>query len=346
MAKLSKIAQKLFGSGAGFDQITKFGSTFAGSNQFTTDVAAMMSLSNWLTGWYAAAIGGNAPVIQDMNAVHTVLSYQLGYLMQTGVAEWDATTIYFIGSIVNDGTGALYASITDNNANNAVSDATNWKAILGKVPVIQRFLANGTYTPTPGCLYAEIEVIGAGGGSSGSGTTGSGGSGGNGGSSSFNGTTVVCTGGRGGIAGSASGGAGGTLTINSPATEVEAFTGGQGNGGEIGTNSDSVNGGAGGQNPKGGAGSGGVAGNAGGVPAVNSGAGAGSPGQNAAVNATAGYAGGAGAYAKFILSRPLTIAASFAVVVGTGGTAGAAGTAGAPGTVGADGLVTIKELFS
>lgn len=131
MAKLDKIAQKLFGSGAGFHQIIKFGSLFAGATAYTTDVAEMMSLSNWLTGWYGAAIGGNAPTIQDMNAVHTVLSYQLGYLMQAGVPEWDSETVYYIGSFTNSG-GKLYISLTDDNTNNAVTDTSNWKLFLGE----------------------------------------------------------------------------------------------------------------------------------------------------------------------------------------------------------------------
>lgn len=128
MAKLDKVAQKLFGVSAGVDEISKFGSLAAGSEAFTTNIAQMMSLSNWEDGWYLAVIGGNAPTIQDMNAICTVFAYQLGYLMQAGVAEWDDETVYYIGSIANVA-GTLYVSLTDDNTNNdPTTSPVNWRA--------------------------------------------------------------------------------------------------------------------------------------------------------------------------------------------------------------------------
>lgn len=129
MAKLPRIFAKLFGSGAGVDQISVFGSKFAGSPAFTTDPDTAQSLSNFLTGWAGAAIGGNAPAIEDVNAVFFVLSYLLCYLQQAGVPEWDASTIYYTGSLANSG-GVLYISLTDNNSGHAVTDAANW-AVYG-----------------------------------------------------------------------------------------------------------------------------------------------------------------------------------------------------------------------
>ena len=158
MAKLSKVAQKLFGSGSGFHQIIKFGSTFAGSTAYTTDIAEMMSLSNWLTGWYAAAIGGNAPTIQDMNACHTVFAYQLAYLMQAGVAEWDAVTPYYTGSLAQDGSGVIYTSLTDANVNNALTDTANWKPFSTE-PVGSGKDFWGTTLPA-GFIWASGKTIG------------------------------------------------------------------------------------------------------------------------------------------------------------------------------------------
>jgi hypothetical protein len=133
MAKLDRIVARIFGSGAGVDQIAKFGSLFAGTPAFSTDPAQVQSLSNWLTGWFAAAIGGNSPAIEDMNAAFFVATYQLAYLMQAGIAEWESGTTYYIGSLVNDGTGAIYVSRTDANINHLVSDATYWKLVSGNV---------------------------------------------------------------------------------------------------------------------------------------------------------------------------------------------------------------------
>ena len=127
MAALTKMAQNIFGISSGTDQISVFGSLAAGSEDFTTDPAQAQSLSNWLTGWFGAVIGGNAPTIQDMNAVHFVMSYQLAYLVQRGVAQWDAVTTYYTGSIVNVG-GILYVSQQDDNTNHATSDSLWWRA--------------------------------------------------------------------------------------------------------------------------------------------------------------------------------------------------------------------------
>lgn len=157
-AKLTKIAQKIFGSEAGLDQIGVFGSYFAADPTFTTDPEEVMSLSNWLTGWYAAVIGGNAPTIQDMNGAMFAMTYQLGYLMQEGVAEWDAETEYFEGSFVN-ATGVLYISRSDNNVNHAVSDTTWWTP-YGTNPSGSGMDYFGPTAPA-GYVFADGQTIGS-----------------------------------------------------------------------------------------------------------------------------------------------------------------------------------------
>jgi microcystin-dependent protein len=127
MAALTKIAQKIFASTAGVDQVSVFGSLFAGSETFTADAADVQNLSNFLTGWYEAVIGGNAPTIQDMNGLHFLLSYQLAYLQQYGVAQWDAETEYQLGSIVNEA-GTMYVSLQAANTNHAITDSAWWRA--------------------------------------------------------------------------------------------------------------------------------------------------------------------------------------------------------------------------
>lgn len=132
MAKIPRVYQRLFGSTATAGQVKRFGSLAAGSPFTSTDAADIQSLSQWLDGWFASVMGGNSPAIEDMNAIFFVIAQQLGYLMQAGVAEWDATTIYYIGSLVNSA-GAVYVSLTDTNTNNAVTDATKWKRRTTKV---------------------------------------------------------------------------------------------------------------------------------------------------------------------------------------------------------------------
>lgn len=126
MAKLPRVLQKQFAVNALPAEVGVFGSLAAAAPTNSQDPLVIQSLSNWLSGWKAAVLGGNSPAIEDMNGMCLVFAYQLAYLMQAGVAEWDATTTYYIGSMVNSG-GVIYISQTDNNLNNAVTSAANWK---------------------------------------------------------------------------------------------------------------------------------------------------------------------------------------------------------------------------
>ncbi len=126
MAKISRFYQRLFGSTATSGQVRQFGSLAASAPLTTTDPATIQALSQWLDGWAAATLGLANPAREDRNAVDFIFSRQLGYLLQAGVPEWDATTVYYIGSIVN-AAGVLYVSLTDANTNNAVTVAANWK---------------------------------------------------------------------------------------------------------------------------------------------------------------------------------------------------------------------------
>lgn len=127
MAKLPRITAKQFASAAGADQIGIFGSLAAGSPTFTTSASAAQSLSNWLGGWFSGVEGENSPAIEDMNSFCYVMSSLLCYLYQTGIAEWDAGTTYYVGSLVTDvGAGNIYKSLTDNNLNNVLTSSANW----------------------------------------------------------------------------------------------------------------------------------------------------------------------------------------------------------------------------
>lgn len=129
MAKIARKTAIPFASGAGATQIGQFGS-FAqtGTPAYSMDPAVIQSLAAWTDGWYNAVIGGNSPCIQDVNSVDFVYGYQLAYLMQEGIAEWDSGTTYYKGSLVN-AAGIVYLSITDTNLNNAVTSVANWRLL-------------------------------------------------------------------------------------------------------------------------------------------------------------------------------------------------------------------------
>lgn len=125
MAKITRKLMKIFGSNSGTHEMGVFGSLAAASPTYSTDVETIQSLSNWLDGWYSAIIMNNSPATQDFNAVFYVLAYQVAYLMQAGIAEWDTNTTYYKGSLAQSG-GQVFVSIADDNLAHAVTNSTYW----------------------------------------------------------------------------------------------------------------------------------------------------------------------------------------------------------------------------
>lgn len=148
MSKIARANQKIFGSTASTGELKQFGSLAAGAPVNVTDPEQLQALSNYLRGWYGASIGNNAPAQQDMNSICYLYAYQLAYLMQAGIAEWETGTTYYIGSLVNDGTGLIYVSITDGNIANAVSDTANWKQFYNPSRIASVVFADSPYTIT------------------------------------------------------------------------------------------------------------------------------------------------------------------------------------------------------
>lgn len=138
MAKLPVKLQNIFaGALPPSGNIAEPGSTVAGSTVYSNDPAALQSLAAWGNGVAAqvfnASGGLNAPILEEMNGILYVLTYQLAYLKQAGIAEWDPTVVYYTGSWAMIA-GIPYVSKTDNNVNhNPTSDATNWKTFASTI---------------------------------------------------------------------------------------------------------------------------------------------------------------------------------------------------------------------
>lgn len=132
MAKLDRVAQSIFAILSGVSDVEQFGSFANGGANFTKDPAVIQALAKWKSGWQSAIVGGANPNIEDMNAVLLVLSYQLAYLFQQGIPEWNVDTTYFIGSFVTVN-GTVYLSLTNDNLGNLVTDPTNWKNYIFSV---------------------------------------------------------------------------------------------------------------------------------------------------------------------------------------------------------------------
>lgn len=129
MAKILRKLQKIFGMNAAGTQRSVFGSAAAGDPAYTTDPATIQS-ANYEGGWFTALVANRSSFIQDMNSLHFLYGYQLAYLMQSGIAEWDAQTTYYIGSIVSDGSGSIYKCLINDTIGVSLSDSTYWVRVL------------------------------------------------------------------------------------------------------------------------------------------------------------------------------------------------------------------------
>jgi hypothetical protein len=180
---------------------------------------------------YTANVGTATPLANNLNVFgasgisttasgDTVLIETTGTVATSFVAD-TGTAVPFSNAILINGVNGLSTSASGNQIKISGID------LFSSVNV-QTFTTSGTYTPTVGMLYCQIEVIGAGGGGGGcytnSGVTISGGGGGGGGgyargnfTAAAIGATQVVTVGAAGTAGAANspapGGTGGTSSV-------------------------------------------------------------------------------------------------------------------------------------
>lgn len=163
MPKITRQNQKIFGDNAGLNQLAQFGSLAAGTPVFSSNPETIQALGNYLTGWFGAIIGSNSPAIEDMNALFYLFAYQLSYLMQTGIPEWDDETTYYIGSLATNSTGDIFKSKTDDNLNNVLTDLTNWAPLVADAsPPVGTIVAYnpGFYTNTANAGFTVVGPAG------------------------------------------------------------------------------------------------------------------------------------------------------------------------------------------
>ena len=172
MAKITRQTFIPFGRDGGTSNFGQFGSQAASAPITSKSIATIQALSAWTQGWQNAVAIGEAPYLQDMNGVMYVLGYEQAYTLQAGVAEWDAGTTYYTGSLVNDGVGNTYASLVDTNLNNALPTAPssngNWQFIvgptkIGEVDLISSQAASNSaaiqFTGLNGGIYSKYVLV-------------------------------------------------------------------------------------------------------------------------------------------------------------------------------------------
>jgi len=137
----SKIARKtalIFGASltaapGGLNQFASFAQSGGTSAIYSTDPAAIQTPS-WLYGWDDALQGG-LPVLEDLNSVDYVHSYQIAYGLQQGIPEWDPGTYYFINSFCSFN-GLIYISLQNNNLNQEPdTQLTYWNLVVQGIPI-------------------------------------------------------------------------------------------------------------------------------------------------------------------------------------------------------------------
>jgi hypothetical protein len=132
MAKILRKTAIIFGNAllAGPGGIGVLGSLAGGLPAYTIDPAAIMATGAWGNGWGSFVVA-DFPAEEDLNAIDFVHSYQIAYLLEMGIAEWDSATTYYTNSVVQSG-GILYQSLIDNNTGNApASTPSDWRVFAG-----------------------------------------------------------------------------------------------------------------------------------------------------------------------------------------------------------------------
>ena len=216
------------GLSAGSDQVEQFGSkVVTGTPNYSVDPAVIQELSAWADGWKPALNAtNNSEYLQDRNAVDLVATYQIAYLLQQGIPEWDSATPYFINSIVKYG-GIFYNSLVDNNTGNEPDTSpTDWVNMSAQPTQTVLSAGSGTYTPPARCLFITINMVGGGGGSTG-----------DGGDTTFG--TLTAGHGTGGVGGAGGAASGGSVNIGGASGSTNGQSGSSYFGG-AGTNSASA----------------------------------------------------------------------------------------------------------
>lgn len=129
MANLVRKYQKVFASGAANNG--QFGSLQAATKVTSIDPEVIQALAAYESGWNDAIVSGKQlPSLEEFQGLQYKTDYQLAYLLNKGVPEWDDLSEYYIGDIQREVGGTqIYKSITDNNIGNVLTDIVNWELL-------------------------------------------------------------------------------------------------------------------------------------------------------------------------------------------------------------------------
>lgn len=93
MGAIARKTQLLFGGSlTPSGNIGVWGSLLAGTVAYSSDPAVIQAATAWANGFTGAVVGNRSPAQQDLAGLMYVLTYQLQYILQSGMPEYDSTT--------------------------------------------------------------------------------------------------------------------------------------------------------------------------------------------------------------------------------------------------------------
>lgn len=130
MSRITRKLLKIFALGASNNG--QFGSAQTGAKVTSNNLDTLQALAAYNTGWLDAVLGTKKfPALEEFQALGYICTYEIAYLFQEGIPEYEVGTTYYQKSIVKKpGTYQLYGSVTDANVGNAITDATNWVFLI------------------------------------------------------------------------------------------------------------------------------------------------------------------------------------------------------------------------
>ena len=149
MTKIARKNQKIFADLGYTGKLGQFGSYAAGSPVYSNDPDTLQALDAFSAGLGSALINNAPPAIQDIDGLGYLITRQLAYLFQNGIPEWNAGATYYIGSLVSNGIGGIFISLTNDNTNHALSDTAEWRLLKSNkvtpITVAQESVYNVAY---------------------------------------------------------------------------------------------------------------------------------------------------------------------------------------------------------
>ena len=154
MAEIERKVQKVFAGGVSpSGNIAIYGSKLAGTVNYSSDIDAIQN-ARWLTGLFGAISPDKAPYVQDLNAIFYVLSKQLAYLFQAGIAEWQTDTEYFAGRSVVLKSGNIYIATADSTG--VEPEVTSgWENSW--IKLLNFFLKGISYSDLPSSVFGNYK---------------------------------------------------------------------------------------------------------------------------------------------------------------------------------------------